>query len=179
MLHCTIALDIPQPQGQLSDCAAHNSRLTQKAKEIMAKTETSKNGFFDVAKAFGNFRLPGLDVEAVVATQRKNLEALTQASQLAVEGVQAMARRQTEIARQAVQDATEVVRDWTQPGALDERLVKNVETAKQAFEKGLASVREFNELTTKASTDVFGVIAKRVSESFDEVRHYAKKSASA
>jgi phasin family protein len=153
--------------------------LTQKAKEIMAKTETSKNGFFDVAKAFGNFRLPGLDVEAVVATQRKNLEALTQASQLAVEGVQAMARRQTEIARQAVQDATEVVRDWTQPGALDERLVKNVETAKQAFEKGLASVREFNELTTKASTDVFGVIAKRVSESFDEVRHYAKKSASA
>jgi phasin family protein len=145
----------------------------------MAKTETSKNGFFDVAKAFGNFRLPGLDVEAFVATQRKNFEALTQASQLAVEGVQAMARRHAEIAGEAVQNATEVVRDWTQPGALDERLVKNVETAKQAFEKGLANVREFNELTTKASTDVFGVIARRVSESFDEVRLYAKKHTSA
>jgi hypothetical protein len=54
--------------------------LTEKAKQIMAKTETSKNGFFYVAEAFGNFRLPGLDLEAVVATQRKNLEALTRAS---------------------------------------------------------------------------------------------------
>ena len=45
----------------------------------MAKTETSTNGFFDVTKAFGDLRLPGLDVEAIVATQRKNLEALTQA----------------------------------------------------------------------------------------------------
>jgi hypothetical protein len=45
--------------------------LTEKAKQIMAKTETSKNGFFYVAEAFGNFRLP---------TQRKNLEALTRAS---------------------------------------------------------------------------------------------------
>jgi phasin family protein len=153
--------------------------LTQKVKEIMAKTETSKNGFFDVAKAFGNFRLPGLDVEALMAAQRKNVEAMTEASQLAVESVQAMARRQAEIAQEAVQNATEVVRDWTQPGGLDERLAKNVDTAKQAFEKGLANIREFNELTTKASTDVFSVIARRVSESFDELRLYAKKSASA
>jgi hypothetical protein len=49
------------------------------------KTEASTNEFFDVTKAdvtkaFGDVRLPGLDVQAIVATQRKNLEALTQAS---------------------------------------------------------------------------------------------------
>jgi hypothetical protein len=43
----------------------------------------------------------------------------------------------------------------------------------------LANVREFNELTTKASTDMFSVTAQRVSEAFDDVRHYAKKNASA
>jgi phasin family protein len=144
----------------------------------MAKTETSTNGFFDVTKAFGDFRLPGLDVDAVVATQRKNLAALTQANQLAVEGVRALAERQAEIAQQAVEEASALFREWTQPGAPEDRLAKNIDVAKQAFEKGLANARELNELTTKASTDVFSVIARRVSEAFDEVRLYAKKQAS-
>ncbi len=145
----------------------------------MAKTETSKNGFFDVTKAFGDFRLPGLDVEAVVATQRKNLEALTQANQLAVEGARALAQRQAEIALQAFAEVSTLFGEWTQPGAPEERLAKNVEVAKQAFEKGLAHASELSQLTTKASTDVFSVIARRVSEGFDEVRLYAKKHSSA
>jgi phasin family protein len=145
----------------------------------MAKRETSKNGFFDVTKVFGDFRLPGIDVDAVVAAHRKNVEALTQANQIAVEGIQAVARRQAEIVRQAIDEATALVRDWTQPGAPEDRFTNTVDAAKEAFENGVANVREINEMTTKASTDVFGVIAKRVSESFDDVRLAAKKRTSA
>jgi phasin family protein len=145
----------------------------------MAKTEASKNGFSDVTKAFDDFRLPGLDVEAVMATQRKNLEALTQAGQLAVEGARALAQRQAEIAQQAFAEASALFRGWTQPGAPEERLAKNVEVAKQAFEKGLVSARELSELATKASTDAFSVIARRMSEGFDEVRLYVKTHTSA
>jgi phasin family protein len=132
-----------------------------------------------VTKAFGEFRLPGLDVEAIVATQRKNLEALTQANQLALEGVRALAQRQTEIAQQAFAEASALFHAWTQPGAPEERLAKNADVAKQAFEKGLADARELGELTAKASTDVLSVITRRVSESFDEARLYAKKHNSA
>jgi phasin family protein len=146
----------------------------------MAKTETSGNGLFDVTKAFSDFRLPGLDVEAIVATQRKNLEALAQAHQLAVEGVRALAKRHAEIAREAFAESSALFREWTQPGAAPEdRLAKNVNVAKETFEKGLANARELGELTTKASTDVLSVIARRVSESFDEARLYAKKHSSA
>ncbi len=89
----------------------------------MAKTAetTSKNGFaevakafdmtkafdigkaFDMSKAFGEMKLPGIDVEAVAASQRKNLEALTQANQLAVEGAQSRspARRPTRSPRRS------------------------------------------------------------------------------
>jgi hypothetical protein len=49
----------------------------------MAKNEMSKNGLFDVTKVFGEFRLPGIDVDAVVAAHRKNVDALTQANKLA------------------------------------------------------------------------------------------------
>jgi hypothetical protein len=56
-------------------------------------TTNGKQSFLDldVSKAFAGFTFPGLDVESIVASQRKNLEALTQANQLAVEGVQAIA----------------------------------------------------------------------------------------
>jgi phasin family protein len=145
----------------------------------MAKTKTSENGFFDVTKAFGNFRVPGIDVDAIVAAQRKNFEALTQANQFAVEGLRAVAKRQAEIAQQTLEEASALVRDWTQPGAPEERLANAVEAAKQAFEKGVTNVRELNELTTKANADVFSIIARRVSESLDEMRLYAKKQAAA
>jgi phasin family protein len=148
-------------------------------KEIMAKTVTAGNGFFDAAKAFGDFRIPEFDVQAIVDVQRKNFEALTRANQLALEGMRSVAQRQAEIVQQAFEEASGLLRDLTQLGAPEERLIKSTEVAKQAFEKGLANARELNELGTKASVDVFGVIARRVSESFDDVRLYAKKQAAA
>jgi phasin family protein len=129
---------------------------------------------FDVGKAFAGFTFPGFDAEAFLASQRKNLEALTQANQLAVEGVQAVARRQVEIARQAVEEASTLMRDLTQPGAPEDRLAKNAEVAKQAYEKGLANLREIAELVTKANSEALGVINKRVAEGLDEIREYAK-----
>ncbi len=128
----------------------------------------------DVGKAFAGLNFPGFDVETLMATQRKNIEALTQANQLAVEGVQAVTRRQVEIAREAFDEASAVLRDMTQPSAPEERMAKNAEIAKQAFEKGVANARELTELVTKAQTEAFDVITKRVTESFDEMREQAR-----
>jgi phasin family protein len=145
----------------------------------MDMTTNGKQSFLDldVSKAFAGFSFPGLDVESIVASQRKNLEALTQANQLAVEGVQAIARRQVEIARQAVDEASAAFRELAQPGAPEERLAKNVEFAKHAFEKGLANAKELAELVTKANSEAFEVIQKRVAESLEEIRDFAKHRA--
>jgi phasin family protein len=139
---------------------------------------TSKNGFFDVTKVLGDFRMPGVDLEAVAASQRKNLEAFTQANQLAVEGVQAVVRRQVEITRQAVEEFSSMFRDFVQPSTSPEdRIAKQAEFSKQALEKGISNARELTELMTKANTEAFNVINKRVTESFDEVRDFAQKRA--
>jgi phasin family protein len=146
---------------------------------LMAKTTTTENRFFDVSKAFGDFRFPHFDADAIVAAQRKNVEALMQANQLAVEGVRAIAERQAEIMQQTLGQASSLLREWTQPDAPIEKLAKNVEVARQAFENTVANVRELNHIRAKASEDVFNVIARRVSHGLDEVRLYAKKQAAA
>jgi len=142
----------------------------------MAKTT---NGFFDMSKVFDGFRFGGFDGQAMAESQRKNLEALTQANQLAIEGMRALAQRQSEIAQKAANEASAVMRDWTQQSAPEDRFAKTIEATKAAFEKGLSNARELSEMGSKASADVFSVIAKRVSEGFDEVRLYAKKQAAA
>jgi phasin family protein len=148
-------------------------------KDDHSMTTNGKHTLFDMdlGKAFAGFAFPGFDVESLVAAQRRNLEALTQANQLAVEGAQAVARRQVELARQAMDDASAVMRDWTQPAAPEDQVAKNVELVKHAFEKGVANARELTELVAKANTDAFGVIHKRVAESFEEIRDYTKQRA--
>jgi phasin family protein len=129
----------------------------------------------DFSKAFAGFTLPGFDVEAVLASQRKNIEALTQANQLAVEGVQAVARRQAEIAREAIDEASAVLREIVQPTAPEERVAKNAELLKQTFERGLANTRELTLMLAKANTEAFDVVAKRMAQGFEEIRDEAKK----
>src|SRR4051794_1038556 len=138
-----------------------------------------KNPFFnmDVTKAMADFRVPGVDVEGFVASQRKNIEALTQANQLAVEGFQAVARRQVEIAKQLMEEFSSVFRDFSSPGSPEDRIAKQAELSKVALEKSVANARELSEIVSKANTEAFAVLNKRVTEGLDEVRDFAKKRA--
>jgi phasin family protein len=140
-----------------------------------------KNPFldFDVTKVMSEFRVPSVDVDAVVASQRKNIEALTQANQLAFEGVQLVARQQVEIARQAMTEFSAMISDLAQPGSPEDRLAKQAEFSKQALAKGLHNARHLAEIVAKANSEAFDVINKRLTEGLDEVREYATKKRAA
>ena len=142
----------------------------------MAEKQTRPNFFdFDVTKMMADFRFRPFDVEAIMACQRRNIEALTQANQLAVEAVQAVARRQIEIARQSLEDMSALMRDLTQPASPEDRVAKNTEYAKQILEKSLNSGREITMLATKAGTEAADVLRKRACEGLEEIRDFAKQ----
>jgi phasin family protein len=132
---------------------------------------------FDVTKMMSDFRFRPFDVEALMASQRRNIEALSQANQLAVEGVQAVARRQIEITRQAMEDVSTLFRELTQPASPEERIAKNTEYAKQMLEKSISHGREITELAAKAGAEAADVLRKRATEGLDELRDMAKQHA--
>jgi phasin family protein len=129
----------------------------------------------DVTKLLGEFKLPGVDLEKLAAAQRKNVEALTSANQLAAEGFQAIARRQAEILRQTLEQAGSTMRDLMDQSAPEDRMAKQTELAKTAFETALANMRELAEMVTKANSEAFDVINRRVSESLDELKDMIKR----
>ena len=136
----------------------------------------SRPSFFDldVAKMMSDFRFRPFDVDALMACQRRNIEALTQASQLTMEAAQTVARRQIEIARQTLEDMSALLRDLVQPGSTEDRIAKNTEYAKQILEKSVSNGREITLLATKAGTEAADVLRRRACEGLDEIRDFAK-----
>ncbi len=129
---------------------------------------------FDVTKLMADFRFRPFDFEAMLAYQRRNIEAFSQANQLAVEGAQAVARRGIEITRQALDDASALMRDLAQPASIDERLARHTEYAKQVLEKSVSHGRELTALATKAGSEATDVLRKRAVEGLDELREFTK-----
>ncbi len=129
---------------------------------------------FDMTKMMADFRFRPFDVEALMACQRRNIEALSQANQLAVEGVQAVARRQIEITRQAFEDASALLRDLAQPVSAEDRIAKHTEYAKQMLEKSINHGRELTQLAAKAGAEAADVLRRRANEGLDEMRELTR-----
>ena len=72
---------------------------------------------FDVTKIFGDFRFRPFDVEAAWAAQRRNIEALSQANQLAVESMQTVAKRHIELTRETFEGFSALWRDLAAPAS--------------------------------------------------------------
>lgn len=132
----------------------------------------------DFGKLFVNGKTP-FDFEAAIASQRKNVEAFTAANRIAVEGTQAVLRRQAELVREAIEELSSVSKEFTAAGSPEDKLLKQTELAKSAFETALANVRELSGLVQKASDEAVSVISKRVVDNFDEMKTALQPKAAA
>jgi len=110
-----------------------------------------------------------LDFNQIFSTQRRNIEALSTANQVAVEGAQAIARRQAEIARSNVENVLKASKDIMTSGTPETNLAKQADLAKSFFELALGNLREVTEMVTKSSFEVFDVLNQRASESIEEL----------
>ena len=141
----------------------------------MADAQSRPSFFdFDVTRMMSDFRFRPFDVDALMACQRRNIEALTQASQLTMEAAQTVARRQIEIARQTLEEMSALLRDIAQPASTEDRIAKNTEYAKQMLEKSVSNGREITLLATKAGTEAADVLHRRACQGLDEIRDFAK-----
>lgn len=125
---------------------------------------------FDFTKVMADMSLPEVDVESLVASQRKNFEAFTQANRVFVEGFQAIARRQAEIVRSAMEDGNTAVSAMMEAKSPTAAAAKQAELTKTLYGKALANVRELTDIATDSSDKVMDVLNKRVEEGLDEVK---------
>ena len=124
----------------------------------------------DFQKMMMDFKMPGIDADALINAQQKNIEAISNANQLAAEGLQAIGKRQTELFQQAVEESRKTLGELMSQGAPEDRIAKQAETVKTTIERTVTNLREISEMLAKSNQEAFDVINKRITESLEEVK---------
>jgi len=125
--------------------------------------------FVDITKILEQFRLPGVDINAIVEARRKDVEALTQANHIAYASMQALAQREAEILQQTMAE-------WQ--GAMagmagktpQEMAARGTELATQAFGRALANMRELAEMASNSQSQTYEILNRRFQENLEELR---------
>jgi phasin family protein len=112
---------------------------------------------FDFTTLMKDFKLPGVDLAAIMDREKKNIEALTEANRVAFEGWQALVRRQAEILQESVKQAV-----GTMQG--EDAGAKRMDLAAHAFQTALSNMRELAEMAAKSQKEAFDIIRKRVED---------------
>ena len=127
-------------------------------------------GEMDFEKMMKDFKVPGVDVDSMMSSQRKNLEAIGEANKVAMEGMQAVAQRQAEIMREAMQEMAKATKGMTAVASPQEASGKQADMARESFEKALANMRELAEMVAKSNSEAFDVVNRRMNESLEEFK---------
>lgn len=143
--------------------------------KMMAEFDPAKMAD-EFAKMAGQYQVPGVDMNAMIEGQRKNLEAVTQANRVALEGLQAVSKRQAEILQQTMAETTAAVEAVAGSGSPQDATAKQAEIMKNAFEKALSNMKELAELVAKSNAEATEAINNRISETLDEIKAAATVS---
>ncbi len=124
----------------------------------------------DFQKAFAEYKIPGVDGNIIMESQKKNVEALAQANKVALEGMQAVFKRQAEILGQAMEEMQTTFKEIAAAGEPQDKVAQQTDLVKDAVEKALSNMRELAEMAGKSNTEAFETIRSRFTESLDEVK---------
>ncbi|MCX8133560.1 MAG: TIGR01841 family phasin [Roseococcus sp.] len=126
----------------------------------------------EMMKLFGSMKLPSAEqLQALAEAQKRNLEAMVAANRLAMEGAQALARRNLDILQQAMAELTRTMQTLASlEGSPAEKAQQQAAALKAAYERAVAHMKELADLIQKSNGEAMEVLNRRFSEALDELR---------
>jgi hypothetical protein len=136
-------------------------------------TTVDFNPFRDLTKTLEQFKVPGVDISAIVAARRKDVDALTAANKAAYEALQDLGRTQTEMLTHAMKGMQESAEGMVREGLKGADPTKQSEAARVAWEKMLADIKALAELARKAQAQAVAGLTETAAESAKVIKNLA------
>ena len=146
---------------------------TAASSEAPAKAATKSGGLpslGDLGKLVEKFKVPGIDIGAIVDSQRKDMEALAEANKQAYEGIKALAKRRNEILQEALAEWQEAMKDATGKDAMS----RNAERAKKGVQQAIANFRELADMEAQSRSKAWKVLQDRFQENVANLQKMLK-----
>ena len=128
-----------------------------------------------LAELFSAAKLPGVDADAVLAAQQKNVDAMIEANKVVTAGYQDLYKRQIALFEAAVAQAKDKLTEVQGQTLTADQATQNVEAMKAAFEKAASDVNELAEVAQKANAGAFEIVKARAEEAVTEFKAAADK----
>jgi phasin family protein len=135
-----------------------------------SKAASALPSLADLGKMVEKFKLPGIDVNAIVESQRKDMEALAEANRQAYEGIKALAQRRNEILQEALVQWQDAMKDATGKDAMSKR----TEMAKKGVQQAIANFRELAEMEAQSRSKAWKVLQDRFQENVANLQKLLK-----
>ena len=130
----------------------------------------------DLQRMMSGMKIPGMDAQALVDVQTRNMEALSDANRKAMEGYQTIARRQGEMVKDAMEAMWKASSELMGQTTPDARLAQGADIMRESFERAVAGSHEIADLLSKVNRDVADTLTERVSKSMDEIKKSMPKT---
>lgn len=136
----------------------------------MAKQPDSES-FTDVFTKFGqDLKMPRVDVEAIIAHHRKNIEAFQKSASASVAGAQSLMAKQREILQETLREVTDMAQSYRISGNPQEMMTKQGDFARKTFEAAVKNAGEVAEIVTNSGRESIEILRQRIQESMEEIR---------
>jgi phasin family protein len=134
--------------------------------------------YLETFRKFGSdLGIPKFDLDKVIESHRKNVEALVQSASAASAGAQSMAQKQRETFEAALREASTLAKTVKPMGDPAANLTAQNEFAKKVFEIAMQGAKETAETGRQSTTDAFKIVQDRMKESFEEFRNSFRRNA--
>ena len=127
----------------------------------------------EFTKLFEQFKVPGIDFNAVLESRRKDIDALAAANRTALEGVQALGQKQIDVLKTTIDEVQAMLKqskDMAAPAAARDLV-------NQAVQRAFTNMRELADVAYKSQSEAVAVVSRRVQENIEELKTlvHAKK----
>ncbi len=129
----------------------------------------------DFTKQFADMKMPEFDTDAVMAAQKKNLDALVEANKAAAAGYQELFKQQIAVFEETMSEAQTQIKAMEAPALDGKAATAQAEVAKAAFAKAISNMQALAETATRANSEAFEIVSSRVKDSVEELKDMAEK----
>lgn len=148
------------------------------AAPMMKAMEQARTATENFTKMFSEMKLPAMpDMEALLSAHRRNMETFSAANRIALEGAQAVAKRNMEIMQQMMSEMSDTMRTLAATQSPQAKAAKQAELLKHAYERAVANSKELSDLIQRSNSEAVSLLNHRFTEAMDEIKMLADKSA--
>ena len=150
---------------------------TEPGQAFTSAMDQARRAGEEFTKMFSTMKLPaGPGMEDLLAVQKRNMDALSAANRIALEGAQTVAKRHMEIMQQTMAELGDTMRALSSADSPQDKAATQAELLKKAYERAVANTKEMSDLIQRANGEAVDQLNQRFTEAMEEMKALMAKA---